>query len=452
MFETHIKPVTRIAPSPTGHLHVGTARAALFNYLFARKQGGTFILRSEDTDRERSTPEFEEEISEGLEWLGMHWDTFVRQSERTSLYTTYLAAAIKAGHAYISKEESKREPGTTIEVIRLKNKNTNVTFIDEIRGEVTVDTTELGDFVIARNMEDPLYHFAVVVDDFEMGVTHIIRGEDHISNTPRQILIQEAIGAPRPVYAHLPLLLAKDRTKLSKRHGAISLREYHDQGFLPSALVNYLALLGWNPGTDQEIFTLDELIQNFSLDGVQKGGAIFDIEKLRWVNREHILRLPDEAFFDFVSQWMPKSVQTLSQYSAERFSRLLPVIRERVHTGGDISKFANEGEYDFAFRGVNATAGMMKWKHDTSVKNALPRLQKIAELLSTLTDDSSADEIKRVMWPYIEEMGKGEVLWPLRVAISGRERSPDPFQIIHIIGAAEAYKRVQRACDTIVSA
>ena len=187
-----------MAPSPTGHLHIGTARAALYNFLFAKKHNGVFILRSEDTDSERSRKEFEEEIQDGLTWLGLTWDAYYRQSERKELYGKYLQQLIDAGSAYISKEESKREPGTEIEVIRLKNPGTSITFEDEVRGEVTFDTTELGDFVIARSLDDALYHFTVVVDDHEMGVTHVIRGEDHISNTPRQILIQEAIGAMRP--------------------------------------------------------------------------------------------------------------------------------------------------------------------------------------------------------------------------------------------------------------
>lgn len=264
--------VTRIAPSPTGHLHIGTARAALYNFLYARKHGGTFIIRSEDTDRARSTKEFEDEILAGLSWLGINADVFCRQSERTELYTSYLHKLIADDKAYLSKEESKATPGTFVEVVRLRNPNTTISFTDEIRGVISFDTTELGDFVIARSLTDALYHFAVVVDDFEMGVTHVIRGEDHISNTPRQILIGEAIGAPRPVYAHLPLILAPDRSKLSKRHGAVALHEYQDLGFLPEAIINYLALLGWNPGTDQEVFTFDELTSAFDLSKYRRVG------------------------------------------------------------------------------------------------------------------------------------------------------------------------------------
>ncbi len=277
-----------MAPSPTGKLHIGTARTALFNYLFTRQNGGKFILRIDDTDLERSTSEFEKNILDGLSWLGLEYDELFRQSERTDIYVSYLKKMVENGGAYISKEEVKEE-GQRSEVIRLKNPNKKVVFEDLIRGTVEFDTTELGDFVVAKSLEEPLYHLASVVDDIEMNITHVIRGEDGISNTPRQILIQEAIGAPRPIYAHLPLILASDRSKLSKRkHGEmVWIDTYRDKGYSAEALINYLALLGWNPGTDQEIFTLEELIKIFSLSRVHKGGAMFDEKKLAWVNRKH---------------------------------------------------------------------------------------------------------------------------------------------------------------------
>lgn len=446
------KPIVRMAPSPTGHLHIGTARATLFNFLFAKNTQGMFILRSEDTDSARSTSAFEEEIIDGLHWLGIEWDAFYRQSERADIYKTYLEKLVAEDKAYISKEESKRDEGQIIEVVRLRNPNTTITFDDEIRGEVSFETTELGDFVIARSLDDALYHFTVVVDDYEMGITHVIRGEDHISNTPRQILIQEAIGATRPIYAHLPLLLAPDRSKLSKRHGAVSLQNYIEEGFLPAAIVNYLALLGWNPGTDQEIFTLEELIDEFDIRGVQKGGAIFDIEKLRWFNKEHLARLDDDSYMSYVLQWLYPEVKNLSQYSEERLRRLLPTLRERINVGTDITQMAQKGEWDFAFEAPAADLDILKWKKDTSIKDALPRLQHIAEIIATLPEDSTPEVVKEAVFPYAEQVGRGEVLWPLRVALTGAERSPDPFTVIHIIGTAEAYDRIRKACDTILEA
>jgi len=271
--------VVRMAPSPTGNLHVGGARTALYNFLFARKNKGKFILRIEDTDKERSKKEFENDIFESFEWLGLQYDESYRQSERGEVYKNYLEKMLHHDSVYEADDK----------VIRFRNPNKKVKFNDLIRGEIEFDTTELGDFVIAKSINEPLYHLAVVIDDFASKITHVIRGEDHISNTPRQILIQESIGAPRPLYAHLPLILAQDRSKLSKRkHGeSVSLDYYRQKGYSPGAIINYLALLGWNPGTEQEIFTLDELINVFELSKVHKGGAIFDEKKLAWVNRKH---------------------------------------------------------------------------------------------------------------------------------------------------------------------
>jgi len=273
------KVAVRMAPSPTGNFHVGGARTALFNFLFARKNNGKFILRIEDTDKERSKKEFEDDIFESLEWLGLKYDEFYRQSERGEIYKNYVEKMLNNDSVYEAEDK----------VIRFRNPNKKTKFNDLVRGEIEFDTTELKDFVIAKSVDEPLYHLAVVIDDFESGITHVIRGEDHISNTPRQILIQEAIGAPRPLYAHLPLILAQDRSKLSKRkHGeSVSLDYYRHKGYSPEAIINYLALLGWNPGTEQEIFTLEELINVFDLERVHKGGAIFDEKKLAWVNRKH---------------------------------------------------------------------------------------------------------------------------------------------------------------------
>ncbi len=441
-----------MAPSPTGHLHIGTARTALFNYLFARRMGGTFILRTEDTDKERSKKEYEDEILEGLNWLGITWDSFYRQSERAAIYRGYLEKIIADGTAYISKEESKMRPGEFVEVVRLKNPNKIITFSDEIRGEISFDTTELGDLVIARSLDDALYHFTVVVDDHEMGVTHVIRGEDHISNTPRQILIQEAIGAERPIYAHLPLILAPDRSKLSKRHGAVMLSEYERQGFIQPAIINYLALLGWNPGTDQELYTLEDLVRVFDLSGIQKGGAVFDTEKLKWFNKEYLRMLPEEKFIDYLAPAILPHLESLPQFSESRFAKLLPTIRERIATRDEAAKDAEAGEYDFAFKAPAPDPAILKWKNDASPRDAVPRLQKLAELVARIPEEATPGEVKEYIWDYAEEVGKGEVLWPLRVALTGRERSPDPFTVIHILGSAEAYKRINTACDTILRA
>lgn len=447
------KVVTRIPPSPTGHLHIGTARTALFNFLLAKKAGGTFIIRSEDTDKARSQAVFEEEILDGLSWLGITANAytgadFYRQSEQTPLYRGHLEKLIAQDLAYISNEDSKMHPGELVAVVRLRNKNGLVRFHDEIRGDIEFDTTELGDFVIARNLDDALYHFAVVVDDFDMGVTHVVRGEDHISNTPRQILIQEALGAPRPFYAHLPLILAPDRSKMSKRHGAVALYEYRDKGYLPEALINYLALLGWNPGTDQELFSLDDLVNSFDLSKIQKGGAIFDIEKLKWFNREHLKAAPDAMFKErlVAAAQIKYAVQAISDRTEKR---LLHLIRERSTILSDIDTDIDAGEYDFAFIAPLPSADLMRWKKDAHAKDAIPRLLKVTELLEAGNDSDDPEEIKKILWMYAEEVGKGEVLWPLRTALTGKEKSPDPFTVIATIGIPESISRIKTACDTI---
>ena len=443
--------ITRMAPSPTGHLHIGTARTALFNYLFAAHNGGEMILRIEDTDKERSQPEFETEIIEGLKWLGLKWSGEpYRQSERTELYSKHLETLLENGRAYLSKEASKKNPGEMVEVIRLKNPGQTITFTDEIRGDITFDTTELGDLVIARSMTEPLYHFVVVVDDAEMNISHVIRGEDHISNTPRQILIQEALGLSRPSYAHLPLILAPDKSKLSKRHGAISLSEYQEQGFTKEALVNYLALLGWNAGTDQEIFTLPELIDNFSLKGMQKSGAIFNQEKLLWLNKSHLNQLSDTAYTTYIKDVLDPIITKLPQYSDERLERLLPTIRERISTNGEAKVAAEAGEYDFAFSAPEVKPELLAWRSDKSPTDCLQRLEQAQKLLTT-ADFTTPSTIKEALWDYAETIGKGELLWPLRVALTGKKQSPDPFTCAYIIGPDETRRRLKHACATINS-
>jgi glutamyl-tRNA synthetase len=439
---------TRMPPSPTGYVHVGNVRTLIFNYLYAKKQQGRVVFRSEDTDRVRSRLEYEEANLHDLSWLGLSWDEFHRQSERGDIYRRYLEKLVEEDRAYLSREESKQKPGEMVEVVRLRNPNKPVTFNDLIRGDITFDTTELGDFVIARALDDALYHFAVVVDDHDMGITHVIRGEDHISNTPRQILIQEAIGASRPIYAHLPLILAPDRTKLSKRHGAISIGEYRDQGFLPEAIVNYLCLLGWNPGTDQEILTMEELISKFDPTQVHKGGAVFDMVKFRWVNKQHLDRLGTGEYLEKVKDFLPDEVKALPDYSEESLERLLSSIRERSETFGDVRDAAVAGEYDFAFKHPSVPLDLLKFKKDPDVTVALPRLEKVMALLSE-ADFTSPDSIKSAVWNYASDAGRGEVLWPMRVALTGLEKSPDPFTAAFIIGRDDTLSRLKTACDTI---
>lgn len=435
--------VTRIAPSPTGTLHVGTARSALFNYLFARQQNGKFIVRIEDTDQSRSTKEYEQDILEGLAWLGLEYDELYRQSERSDYYTGALKRLIDRDAAYISREPAKDEQEREVEVVRLRNPGERVTFQDLIRGEVSFDTAELGDFVIARSLHEPLYHLAVVVDDAEMDVTHVIRGEDHISNTPRQMLIQRALGYTTPHYAHIPMILAADRSKLSKRKGAKSIAEFRAEGYFADALVNYLALLGWNPGTEQELFSHDELVQSFSIEKVNKAGAIFSEEKLRWFNRTHVKELGSKELQQYIEPYFSQRLKELAGYNEKVLARALPLISERVEVASDVTALAKAGEFDFFFSRPSYGKELLIAKKGNAEDTAahLDALEKMLERLEEFTPDT----IKDTVWPYAEKHGRSAVLWPLRAALSGKEKSPDPFSIAAAIGREETIERLHYA-------
>jgi glutamyl-tRNA synthetase len=441
--------VTRFAPSPTGFLHAGGYRTAIYAFLFARHHKGKFILRIEDTDKERNEKKYEDNILETFDWLNLKYDELYRQSERTDRHEFYLKKLIEEGKAYVSKEEVKNE-GDRAEVIRFKNPNKVVSFEDSIRGKIEFDTTELKDFVIAKSMTEPLFHLAVVVDDFEMGVTHVIRGEEHISNTPRQILIGEAIGAPAFTYAHLPVVLDIDRSKLSKRKGAKPLTYYRDIGYLKEALLNYVSLVGWNPGTEQEIFTEEELINLFDLSQVHKGSAIFDIVKLNWVNKEHMKKMSDESLKTEVLKYIPEELKILSTFN-KRIDKVLPVIIERISYFGEMKELIDSGEIGYFFISPSydpalllPPAKMLKGK-EMNTENIQSILERLHSLLNELNEtDWKKDRIKETIWSYAEEEGRGAVLWPFRVTLSGREKSTDPFTIAEIIGKEETLKRISK--------
>jgi len=461
------KVVVRVPPSPTGKLHIGTARTMLFNYLFAKQHGGTILFRSEDTDTERSKREYEKDIISGLAWLGLAFDieTIYRQSEQTDTYERYIHKLLDGGHAYISKdkilgpnEPDERKPGfrsseIRSEVIRFRNPNVKITFEDLVHGEITFDTTELKDFVIAKSLHEPLYHLAVVVDDIETGITHVIRGDDHISNTPRHILIQEALGAPRPIYAHIPLILMPDRSKMSKRkHGeAVSVGYYRERGYLPEAIINFLALLGWNPGRtrtnaeltrnhaekEQEIFSLTELISAFDIKKVQKAGAIFNPEKLDWFNKHYIQKMSPDAQKTFVRNFLPERLRN------KNIEPLVPIILDRIEKGSDVAEMAEAGELDYFFEAPLPSRELLLGKTDNKWEKLLKHIDNILELLSNITPaEFTAEKIKDALWDYASEQGRGNVLWPLRVALTGKEKSPDPFTVASIIGKEETISRL----------
>ena len=439
------KIITRFAPSPTGYFHIGSARTALFNYLFAKHNGGKFLLRIEDTDKERSEDVHTQTILDSLEWLGISYDDeLVIQSKNANRHREILTKMIADGFAY---EGEMREDGTA-KVIRFKNPNKKVTFTDLIRGDITFDTTELKDFVIAKSIDEPLYHLAVVVDDFDVGITHVIRGDDGISNTPRQILIQEAIGAPRPIYAHVPLLLAPDRSKLSKRKGAKSLTQFRDEGYLRDAFINYMVLLGWNPGTEKEIFTLDELIQEFDISKAQKGGAIFSEEKLRWFNAQHLRAKSDEEKMEILNSL--NEFKELNKDTTCSKKIMLDIIFERVEVISDIEKLLQEGEFDYIFKDPVIDTEKILWKNNPDKKATSEIIKKVKELLQTVPENTfNIEKIKDTVWPLAEEIGKGEVLWPMRVALSGKEKSPDPFSLAELLGISVTLHRLDNAIEKL---
>ena len=474
---------TRIAPSPTGFAHMGTARTALFNYLFAKKEGGDFILRIEDTDKERSKKEYEQDILENFHWLGLEWDEgpdrggkygSYRQSERTETYRAYLTKLLEQGRAYwcfctpeeleaqrahqISLGEAPRYKGTCRNlssqeqqrrlaagergVIRFAVEPKAITFSDLIRGEIRFDTALLGDIVIAKDLETPLYNFSVVTDDFEMQITHVIRGEDHIANTPRQILIQEALELPGVQYAHLPLLLGEDRSKLSKRHGDMSIRTFRQQGYLPEAIVNFLALLGWNPGSDQEIFSLQELVKEFSLARIQKGGAIFNLKRLDWINGLYIRHL---GLDELVALCSPYFLKTSADLETQK--RIIVPFQERLKKLSEIAELADF----FLADKLQYDAELLLWKDATKTQT-----KEILELLEGLISNIGAGEwsrgkLEEIIMPQAEKAGpsekpnRGYMLWPMRAALSGKKASPGPFEIAEILGKEKTLNRIQDA-------
>jgi glutamyl-tRNA synthetase len=447
------KIIVRFPPSPTGFLHVGNVRTALYNYFFAKKNQGEFIVRVEDTDKARSKKEYEEDMFENLKWLGLTYDPkkVLRQSERTEIYKEKIQELIKKGAAYISEETE----GENKEVVRFKNPGGKIKFQDLIRGDVEMEVGDLNDFIIARNINEPVYHLTVVVDDMESEVTHVIRGEDHISNTPRQILILEALGGTRPIYAHLPLMLASDKSKLSKRkHGEmVSLKYYREKEYLPEAMINFLSMIGWNPGGEEEIFSLSELIEKFDLSKVQKAGAVFNIEKLDWLNKEYMKKMSEDSRTSYILEKL-KSNPGLNQTGAindiEYVKKITPIIFDRISKWSDIDTLVGEGELTYYFEAPVYEKDKLCWKEQLH-EEAGEHLKYVVNKLTEASEENfnSAEQIKTLIFDYAMEKGRGEVLWPLRVALSGRDKSPDPFTLIYILGKNESIDRINKAIEKL---
>lgn len=451
---------TRFAPSPTGYLHVGSARSALFNWLFARHHQGHYDLRIEDTDQVRNTPAAVDSILDGLQWLGLDWDgELVYQSQRIPLYDHHLDQLIGTGAAYrcictaeelAERRKAAAERGEDPKydrrcrdrghgpdqphVVRFKMPGSGeVVFDDLVHGPIRVAVDTLDDFVLRRSDGLPTYNFAVVVDDHLMGMTHVIRGDDHISNTPRQIQLYQAFGWEIPRFGHIPMILGPDKAKLSKRHGATSVTVYRDEGFLAEAMVNYLARLGWSHG-DQEVFSLEELIAYFSIDKVQKTAAVFDRTKLEWLNGVYMReRLAPEELAKRMRPFWERAGYDLSQYQDADLVRIVVSLRERVKT---LVQMAEDSAFYFAVQ------PMLPEAREKLTPEGLALLSELQQCLERVTDWDHAS-LEQVFKGLAEEKGikLGVLMQPARVALTGKTTSPSTYDMLEILGRQRSLER-----------
>lgn len=479
------KPRVRFAPSPTGYLHVGGLRTALYNFLFARNTGGTFILRIEDTDRNRFVEGAVENLIETLKWSGLDFDEGptkggeygpYMQSERLPIYKQYadeLVAKGKAYHCFCTAERltklreeqqktggqpkydkhclalSKEEVTARINngepyVVRMNvEPGIKVAFKDIIRDEVEFMSDVIDDQVLIKSDNYPTYHLANVVDDHLMKITHVIRGEEWLSSTPKHILLYDAFGWEKPQFAHLPLLLNPDRSKLSKRQGDVAVEDYKKKGFLKEALVNFVALLGWTAGDDQEIYNIDELIKKFSLERVNKSGAVFDLAKLNWLNETHLRVKSDHELAQMLKTELSKSSFSPAKYSDEYLEQVVILMRERVSY---IHEFYEKGAYFFTPPSEYDTSVVSKrWKDDSS-----SLLKKYAEEISSLSNPAKEDyetALKKIAAD--NSKGAGDIIHPLRLALSGVGGGPGVYDITVLLGKQETINRINKIVETL---
>jgi nondiscriminating glutamyl-tRNA synthetase len=484
---------TRFPPSPTGFLHVGSLRTALYNYLFAKKMGGTFLLRVEDTDRARIVEGAVENLLATLKTAGIEHDEgpvlnedgtisiigdngpYV-QSERLEIYKEHAQKLLDGGHAYycfctkerldaVRKQQQlakmqtkydrkcvgldmteslKRIEAGEAHVVRLQIPEGETTFNDEVRGAVTISNSEIDDQVLVKADGFPTYHLAVVVDDHLMGVTHVIRGEEWISSVPKHSILYNAFGFPLPTFAHLPLILNPDKSKLSKRQGDVAVEDFLNKGFLPEALNNYVALLGFNPSGDKEIYSMQELIDAFDLKKINKGGAIFDPVKLAWMNGVYVKAMDHAVLLDKVQTILTGAGESID---SDLLSKILTVEKDRLNVLNEILErapmYTATPEYD---------AEILVWKKSDKA-DAIAQLTAVKVLLESLGDETfkSVELIEVAVKEYItsNELGNGNVLWPMRVALSGQQNSPGPFDMTWVLGKEEALKRLILALERL---
>ncbi|HET9264112.1 MAG TPA: glutamate--tRNA ligase [Vicinamibacterales bacterium] len=474
----------RFAPSPTGYLHIGGARTALFNWLYARRHGGTFVLRIEDTDAERSSWDMVAGIVDGLKWLGLDWDEGPDvggphapyfQSQRLDRYRDLAERLVSAGHAYYcyctpdelrarrdaaeatdggwkydraccaltAERRSELEVAGAPRAVRFKVPTGETGFDDLVHGRIAFDNTNIEDFVALRSDGLPTYHLSVVADDIDMQITHVVRGDDHISNTPKQLLIYEALGQPAPKFAHVPLILGPDRKRLSKRHGATSVTEYQRQGYVSEAMVNFLALLGWSPGTDRELFTRDELIAAFTLEGISGGNAVFNPEKLDWFNQQHMMRLADEDVAALLEPRLREKGLWRPEYAAAERPWLLSVIALLKPRVRRLDQFLEDGAFFFNEALDYDTRAVAKYLSSDGIRGHLEAFERVLKSVEPFAASPLESGLRSLA--AARGVKPATLIHATRVAVTGRAVSPGLFEVLELLGRERCLERLRQA-------
>jgi glutamyl-tRNA synthetase len=479
------KVVTRFAPSPTGFMHVGGIRTALFAWAWARKNKGTFILRIEDTDKEREVAGSTAHIIESLTWLGLTWDEGPEvggphspylQSQRLELYKKYADILIEKGFAYADPyrieevEAFRKEAEANSQPFLFRNHRPenppvwdgtkplrfktpeikSYHWFDLVRGDLSAGPEALDDFILIKSDGYPTYNFAHIVDDIEMSVTHVMRGEEFISSTPKFLALYEALGLIPPHFVTMPPILGEGgKKKLSKRDGAKDVLEYRSEGYLPDALINFLAFLGWNPGDEREVMSPQEFIASFDIGRIGRSGSQWNTEKLDWLNREHMKKLSIEEQVKRFISFLPDTIKNLPGYTGAKASRIAPIALDRIQKFSDVVTLANNGELEYYFAKPKYEGVQLTWKGDEP-SGAKKHLVEVASRLTKVDEDGfNRDAVKAAIWEYAESAGRGNVLWPTRVALSGKEKSPDPFVLAELLGKTETLARLQEAASAL---
>ncbi len=481
------KIITRFAPSPTGFMHIGGIRTAIYAWAYAKQNNGTFILRIEDTDKQREVKEAIPHIIKSLKWLGITWDEGpdiggpnkpYLQSERLNIYKKYAQILIDKGLAYtdintkegieVFRQEAMKQkkpflfrnhrpqnPPLWDGTKPLRFKVTNIKryhWNDLVFGDLSAGEEALDDFVLIKSDGYPTYNFAHIVDDLEMGITHIMRGQEFISSTPKYLSLYEALDIKPPLFVTLPPIMAENgKKKLSKRDGAKDILEYRDEGYLPEAMFNFLILIGWNPGTNQEIIKREDFIKMFDISKIQHSGGNFNEEKLDWINKEYLKLLSIKEKKEYIEKFIPLNIKNLPKYKDKTINKIIPIIFERISNGKEIMEMSQNGDLTYFFQRPTFEKEVLIFKPDKidkekkykQISNYLTQTIVILEKIEE--KNFTKENIKKILLPYAKEVGTGDLLWPVRYALSGKDKSPDPFVLIEIFGKNETIARLNYA-------